>query len=97
MSGQKRSGHGFGFDAQRRYFIAKTREFLERLRSCEFLGREDYEGQIERALQELEHSLTKEESERIVNEICLKVAIACYALKACERAKRHKKPERGDG
>lgn len=96
MSRQDRGGHGFGFEARETHFIAKTREFLERLRSCEFPGREDYESQIERDLQELRRSQTKEESEKIVNGICLKVAIACYALKAHERASGHEKPDSGD-
>ena len=85
-----------GFEARKAHFIAKTQEFLERLGSCEFPGRQEYDSQIERDLQELRRSQTKPESERIVNGICLKVAIACYALKAHERASRREKPEGGD-
>ncbi len=96
MPGQRRNGHRLGLDAQKRYFIAKTEEFLEHLRRHELVGREEYERQIRQALQELEHSPTSEESERIMNEICLKATIACYALKAYERAKKGKKPKRGD-
>jgi hypothetical protein len=96
LSRQDRSGHGFGSEAREAHFIAKTREFLERLRSCEFPGREEYESQIERDLQDLRRSQTKEESEKIVNGICLKVAIACYALKAHERASGREKPNRSD-
>ncbi len=96
MPSQRHNGHRVGLDAQKRYFIAKTEEFLELLRRHEFVGREEYERQIQQALQQLERSLTSEESERIVNEICLKVTLACYAFKAYERAKKRKKPERGD-
>ena len=95
MPGQRRNGHGFGLDAQKRYFIAKTEEFLEHLRRHELVGREEYEEQIEQALQKLGRSPTSEESERIMNEICLKVTIACYALRAYERVKKRRKPERG--
>jgi len=96
LSGLKRSGRGLGFDLPKRYFIAKTEEFLEHLRRHELVGREEYEEQIQQALQKLERSPTSGESERIMNEICLKVTIACYALKAYERVKKRKKPERGD-
>ena len=82
--------------AQKRYFIAKTEEFLEHLRLHELVGREEYEGQIQQALRELERSPTSEESEKIMNEICLKVTIACYALRAYERVKKRKKPGSDD-
>ncbi|MEN6574929.1 MAG: hypothetical protein ABFD90_01205 [Phycisphaerales bacterium] len=95
MSGRRDSGHGFGLDARRRYFIAKAREFLERLGSYEFVGREEYEEQIEQALLKLERLPTGEQSERIMNEICLKVTIACYALRAYERSQRDKEPGQG--
>ncbi len=95
MSGPKRSVRGLGFDVPKRYLVAKTEEFLEHLRCHELVGREEYEEQIRRALQKLERSPTSAESERIMNEICLKVTIACYALKAYERVRRRRKPERG--
>ncbi len=96
MSGLKRSGRGFGFDVPKRHFIVKTEEFLEHLRGHDLVGREEYEEQIRQALQKLERSPTSEESERIMNEICLKVTIACYALKAYERVRKRRKSERGD-
>jgi hypothetical protein len=73
--------------------VAKTEEFLERLRSHEFAGRGDYEEQIERELRQLRRARTKEDSERIVNAICLKVTIACYALKAHERVSGREEPD----
>jgi hypothetical protein len=60
------------------------------------VGRDEYEEQIQQALQELERSPTSEKSEKIMNEICLKVTIACYALKAYGRAKSRRKPPGGD-
>ena len=96
MPGQRSRGYGFGLDAQKRHFIAKTEVFLDQLGSRELVGRAEYEEQIRQALQELERSLTSEESERITNEICLKVAIVCYALKAQERVKRRQKPASGN-
>ena len=96
MSRHDRSGHGLGFGARKAHFIAKTQEFLEHLKSREFPGRQEYESQIERDMQALRRSQTKHESERIVNGICLKVAIACYALKAHKRASGREKPEGGD-
>lgn len=96
MSRLRHSGRGFGFDVPKRYFIAKTEEFLEHLRRHELVGREEYEEQIRQALQKLERSPTSAESERIMNEICLKVTLACYALKAYERVRKRWKPERGD-
>lgn len=96
LAGPERSGQRFGFDAEKWRFIARTEEFLERLRSSDLPGREDYEGQIERALQELRRSVTKVDAERVVNEICLNVAIVCYALKAHERAKGRQKPASGN-
>jgi hypothetical protein len=96
LPGQRRNGHRLGLDAQKRYFIAKTEEFLEHLRQHELVGRDEYEEQIQQALQELERSPTSEKSERIMNEICLKVTIACYALKAYGRAKGRRKPQSGE-
>lgn len=96
MSGPKRNDREFGLDAQKRYFIAKTEDFLERLRLYELAEREEYEREIRQALQELGRSPTGEKSERIMNEICLQVTIVCYALKAYERVKKHKKSESGD-
>lgn len=96
MSGRKRNGHGCGLDARRRYFIAKIRVFLEQLRSHEFVGREEYEEQIEKALQDLERMPAGEPAERIINEICLKVTTACYALRAYDRTRKSKESEHGD-
>lgn len=96
MARQDRSGHGFGFEAHKGHFIAMSRQFLVRLRSCEFPGREEYERQIERDLLEVRRCQTNEELEHLVNGVCLKVAIACYALKAHERASRREKPDSSD-
>jgi hypothetical protein len=97
LPGSRHNHRGFGLDAQKRYFIAKTEDFLEHLRLYELVEQEECEGQIREALQRLERSATNEESERIMNEICLKVTISCYALKAYERVKKRKKSESGDG
>ena len=96
MSGLKRSGRELGLDVPKQYFIAKTKEFLEHLSRHELVRREEYEEQIQQALQKLVRSRTSAESERIMNEICLKVTVACYALKAYERIEKRRKPERGD-
>jgi hypothetical protein len=95
LQGERYRGQWFGFDVGKQRFIAKAREFLEHLGSYEFDGREEYAEEIERALQELERSTTSERSERIMNEICLKVTIACYALKAYERSQRSEESESG--
>lgn len=96
LARQDRSGRGIGFEAHKWYFIAKTQEFLEHLGSYEFPGRDEYASQIGRDLQALRRLQTKQELERIVNDICLKVAIACYALEAHERASRRAKPDSRD-
>ena len=95
MPGEDCRGQWFGFDMGKRRFVAKAREFLEHLESYEFAGREEYAEEIERALQELERSTASERSERIMNEICLKVTIACYALKAYERSQGNEESEGG--
>jgi hypothetical protein len=97
LPGSGCNSHRLGRDAQKRYFIAKTEEFLEHLRVHELVGREEYEEQIRQSLQKLERSRTIEELQRITNEICLKVTIACYALRACMRVKKRKKPGKGEG